>query len=193
MKRRTFDGLITTVGFGLTVFLFIAAGLLNWGYTFADSTVKSQLQAQQIIMPSKTMNPKEAASVTAFFKERGGKLMSTGQDAQMYADHYLGFHLSKMPTYAEISTTSRADASAASMNPNDAALQAKAAASAATLDTVFKGTMLKGTLLVAYAFGTFGMLAKYGALACLLAGLLFLALSVLGLGHRAKTPEHVTI
>ena len=193
MKRRTFDGLVTLVGFGLSVFLFIAAGLLNWGYTFADSTVKNQLQAQQIIMPSKTMNANEPASVTAYFKAHGGKLMSTGADAQMYADHYLGFHLSKMPTYAEISATSRADTSAAAANPTDATLQAKVTASAATLDTVFKGTMLKGTLLVAYAFGTFGLLAKYGALACLLAGLLILALSVLGLGHRAKTPEHVTI
>ena len=193
MKRRTFDGLITLVGFGLTVFLFVAAGLLNWGYTFADTTVKNQLQAQAITMPVKTMNPNEATSVTSFFSEHGGKIMSTARDAQMYADHYLGFHLSKMPTYAQASGASRGDIAALAANPNDATLQAKAQASAATVNTVFKGTMLKGTLLVAYAFGTFGLIAKYAAMTCLLAGLLILVLSILGLGHRAKTPESVTI
>ena len=39
MKRRTFDGIVTLVGFGLSIFLFIAAGLLNWGYGFANEAV----------------------------------------------------------------------------------------------------------------------------------------------------------
>ena len=33
MKRITFDKIVTFVGFGLAVFLLIAAGLLNWGAT----------------------------------------------------------------------------------------------------------------------------------------------------------------
>ena len=46
MKRRTFDGIVTLVGFGLGLFLIVAAGLLNWGYGFADKAVSSQLSSQ---------------------------------------------------------------------------------------------------------------------------------------------------
>ena len=42
MKRKTFDKIVTFVGFGLSIFLLVAAGLLNWGATFADGAVKSQ-------------------------------------------------------------------------------------------------------------------------------------------------------
>ena len=35
MKRKIFDKIVTAVGFGLSVFLLVAAGLLNWGATFA--------------------------------------------------------------------------------------------------------------------------------------------------------------
>jgi len=30
MKRKSFDRIVTAIGFGLAVFLLIAAGLLNW-------------------------------------------------------------------------------------------------------------------------------------------------------------------
>ena len=48
MKRRTFDGIVTAVGFGLAVFLMIAAGLLNWGASFANDSVQSQLANQNL-------------------------------------------------------------------------------------------------------------------------------------------------
>ena len=41
MRRKRFDAMVSLVGLGLSVFLFVAAGLLNWGYSFADNTVKS--------------------------------------------------------------------------------------------------------------------------------------------------------
>ena len=66
MKRQTFDKIVTMVGVGLAVFLFIAAGLLNWGYSFADSQVKGQLKSQSIILPATTGNADETADVTAF-------------------------------------------------------------------------------------------------------------------------------
>ena len=40
MKRRTFDKIVTIMGAGLTVFLFIVAGLLNFGYNFADKNLQ---------------------------------------------------------------------------------------------------------------------------------------------------------
>lgn len=181
MKRKTFDKIVTTVGAGLAVFLFVVAALANWGASFASDSVQSQLQAQLITMPPATGNADEAADVTAYFKAHGGKLMSTGKDAQMYADHFIGFHMSKLPTYAE------ATAAARSATPEN-----KAAADA-TVETVFKGNMLRGTLLTAYAFGTLGVLAGYGAIAALIGGLLMLVLTIAGLVHIRRTPEDATI
>jgi hypothetical protein len=108
-------------------------------------------------------------------------MMSTGKDAQMYADHYIGFHLPKMPTYAEASAAAR------SATPDT-----KAAADA-TVETVFKGNMLRGTLLTAYAVGTLGQLAGYGAIAALVGGLLMLILTIAGVVHLRRTPEEAMI
>ena len=102
MKRRSFDRIVSFVGFGLAVLLLAAAGLLNWGASFASDAVSSQLKAQEISFPAATDNPDESADVTKFFAANGDKILTTAKQAQMYADHYLGFHLSKMPTLSLI-------------------------------------------------------------------------------------------
>jgi hypothetical protein len=193
MNRKSFDKIVTAVGFGLTALLIAASALLNWGATFAEDAVGSQLQAQEITIPAETGNKKESAEVTAFFAENGEKTMKTGKQAQMYADHYLGFHLSGMPTYAAASGANRAAAAALAANPNDATLKADAAAKAAIVDTVFKGTMLRGTLLTAYAFGTLGSIAGIAALVTLVGAVIMLFLSVLGLLHIRRTRLDATI
>ncbi len=193
MKRQTFDKIVTMVGVGLAIFLFVAAGLLNWGYSFADSQVKGQLKSQSIILPSETQNAKETADVTAFFKANGNKPMTTGKQAQMYADHYLGFHLSGMPTYAAASGANRAAQAALTADPTNADLKAKAASAAGLVDTVFKGTMLRGTLLTAYAFWELGQIARIAALTTLVGGILLLILSIAGWVHLRRTPAEATI
>ena len=193
MKRKSFDRIVTAVGFGLAVFLLIAAGLLNWGAGFASDAVSSQLKAQEITIPAVTGNPDESADVTTFFKENGDKVLSDANQAQMYADHYLGFHLSKMPTYAAASSASRAANGALAANPSDPALKAEAAAKLSMVDTVFKGTVLRGTLLTAYAFGTLGYIAGISALVSLAGAAVMFFLSVLGLLHIRRTPEDATI
>lgn len=193
MKRRTFDKILTLVGVGLSIFLFVAAALMNWGYSFTDSTVKSQLSAQKITMPGATQNSKEDAATTAFFKDNGGKMMTNGKQAQMYADHYIGFHLSEMPTYAAASTANRSAAGALAADPTNADLKAKADAASAVVETVFKGESLRGMLLNAYAFWQIGQIAKIGALASLVGGILLLIMSIAGWVHLRRTPEDATI
>ncbi len=193
MKRRTFDKMVTIVGVGLSVFLFVAAALMNWGYSFTNNTVKSQLSAQQITMPGATGDAKEDASTTAFFKDNGGKLMTNGKQAQMYADYFIAFHLSNMPTYAAASTANRSATAALAADPTNADLQAKADSAANTVETVFKGESLRGMLLNAYAFWQIGQIAKIGALASLVGGILLLILSVAGWVHLRRTPEDATI
>lgn len=193
MKRRTFDKIVTFVGFGLSVFLLIAAGLLNWGATFADGAVKSQLEAQQITMPASNGDPEADAATVAFFAANGEKIMTTGKQAQMYADHYIGFHLSGMPTYAAASGINRAAAGAAAAQPANAELQAAAAKASATVETVFKGESLRGMLLNAYAFWQLGQIALISAGVALLGGFLMLLLSIAGLIHLRRTPEGAMI
>ena len=89
MKRKSFDRIVTAIGFGLAVFLLIAAGLLNWGAGFASDSVSSQLKAQEITFPAATGNPDESADVTKFFADNGEKVLTDAKQAQMYADHYL--------------------------------------------------------------------------------------------------------
>ncbi len=193
MKRKVFDKIVTAVGFGLAALLLVAAGLLNWGATFAADAVGSQLEAQAITFPAETGNKKESAEVTTFFKENGEMVMTTGKQAQMYADHYLGFHLSGMPAYAAASGANRAAAAALAANPSDPTLKADAAAKSGIVETVFKGTMLRGTLLTAYAFGTLGSIAGIAALVTLVGAAVMLLLSILGLLHIRRIPEDATI
>jgi hypothetical protein len=193
MKRKSFDRIVTAVGFGLAVFLLIAAGLLNWGANFASSAVSSQLEAQEITFPAVTGNEEESADITKFFADNGDKVLSSATQAQMYADHYLGFHLSKMPTYAAASAANRAAGAALGANPTDPTLKADAAAKAGMVETVFKGTMLRGTLLTAYAFGTLGSIAAISALVSLAGAAVMLLLSILGLLHIRRTSEDATI
>jgi hypothetical protein len=75
----------------------------------------------------------------------------------------------------------------------DPALKADAAAKAGMVETVFKGTMLRGTLLTAYAFGTLGSIAGISALVSLIGALVMLLLSILGLMQIRRVPEDATI
>ena len=141
MNRKTFDKIVTSIGALLTVFLLVAAVLLNWGATFASDSVASQLEAQKITMPKAAdFSPDTDPDVLAYFVSRDGELMSTGKDAQMYADHYIALHMSNMPTYAEASGAARS------------AVGEDKVAKEAIVETVFRGNMLRGTLLTAYAF-----------------------------------------
>ena len=193
MKRRTFDKIVTFVGFGLSVLLLVAAGLLNWGATFATGAVGDQLSAQKISMPGSTGDPAASKEVVDFFAANADKIMTTGKQAEMYADHYIGFHLSAMPTYAEASNASRAAAGLIAADPTNSALIADAAKKAGTVETVFKGQSLRGMLLNAYAFWELGQIASISALTSLVGALLMLLLSIAGLIKIRRTPEDATI
>lgn len=193
MKRITFDKIVTFVGFGLAVFLLIAAGLLNWGATFASGTVASQLEAQQITMPAENGDPNADAATVAFFKENGNKIMSTGKQAQMYADYYIAFHTSGMPPYAAASSASRAAAAALAADPTNPELQVAATKASATVETVFKGETLRGMLLNAYAFGTLGEIAAIAAKVTFVGAIAMFLFAIFGIRHIRRTPLDATI
>jgi hypothetical protein len=109
-----------------------------------------------------------------------GQQMTTGAQAKVYADNFIAFHLSKMGgTYSQLSAQSVAQ-------PNNAKL-------AALVNTVFKGTTLRGMLLNAYAFWQIGVIALWGAIVSFIGAGLLLILSGLGLLHARRTPATAEI
>ena len=181
MRRRTFDALATMAGFVLVAVLLIAGGLLTWGHSFVASEVHTQLAAQKIVFPpanSPAIKELPAADAAAM-SQYSGQLMTTGAQAETYADHFIAVHLKEIgggKTYSQLSAASMAQ-------PKNAALAAQVA-------TVFKGTTLRGMLLNAYGWWQMGQIILISAIVAFCGAGLFLILSGLGFWHlRRTTPE----
>ena len=180
MRRRTFDVLASVAGLVLAVVLVVAGGLLLWGHNFVDNQVTTQLTAQKIVFPTKAnpefkaLPPADAAAMGQY----AGQMMTTGAQAKVYADNFIAFHLSKMGgTYAQLSAQSLAQ-------PNNTKL-------ADLVNTVFKGTTLRGLLLNAYAFWQMGVIALWGAIVSFIGAGLLLILSILGFVHARRVSPAV--
>jgi hypothetical protein len=174
MRRRTFDILVATAGLFLAVMLIVSGVLLTWAHNFIGNEVHTQLAAQQIFFPP-AGSPAIKAPEFAAMHQYAGQQLTTGAQAEVYADHFIANHLKEIgggKTYAQLSAESL-------VKPNDAAL-------AGTVATVFKGETLRGLLLNAYAFGTMGMIAGIAAIAAFIAGLVMLILGGLGLMHARR-------
>jgi hypothetical protein len=189
MNRKSFDKIASVIGLLLAGFLIVIGGILQYGGNFAIDQVAAQLEPQAITIPAENGDPKVTDEVKKFFADNGEKIMTTGKQAQMYADHYIGFHMSEMPTYAAASGANRAAAGALAADPTNAELQVAAKQASGMVETVFKGETLRGMLLNAYAFGTLGQIAMIASYVSFAGGLIFLILALLGFAHlrRADT------
>ena len=108
-------------------------------------------------------------------RQYGGEQLTTGPQAETYANDFIGVHLEEVAggkTYAEVSSAALAD-------PDNAALQEQA-------QTLFRGTALRGLLLNAYAFSTVGQIALIAAIVSLVGGGVLVFLSVLGFQHASR-------
>ena len=184
MRRRLFDVLVSGVGALLTVVLVVAGILLLWGYNFTNNQVSSQLSAQQITLPTTDSAAFKALPSTdqQAMKPYAGQLMTNGAQANTYANNFIAVHLNEIgggKTYSQLSAESRAD-------PTNTKL-------AGTVDTVFKGTMLRSTLLTAYAFWQIGQIALIAGIVSLVAAFLTLILTLLGIRHLMHTPQEVQL
>ena len=198
MKRRTFDKIVTTMGLGLTVFLFVAAGLLNFGYNFADKNVRDALVAQKVNFPeadSGAMMALPEEDQKAMMKY-AGQVISNGDMANTYANHYIGVHLKGIAggkVYEEVSGEFMAKSAQLRANPNDQALAAEVAKLEGQRMSLFMGETLKGLLGFSYAFWQFGQIAKISAGVALAGGVIMLLLTIAGYMHLRRTDESATI
>jgi hypothetical protein len=182
MRRKTFDMLLSAGGIVMVAVLVVSGALLTWGSSFISTNVHNQLIEQRIFFPpaSAFATAKPGTEITPDMKPYllpyAGQEMTTGAQAEAYADHFIAIHLQEIgggKTYSQLSAASEAA-------PNNAAL-------AAQVQLLFRGTTLRGLLLNAYAFGQMGQIAGDAALAAfLLAGIMAL-LVAFGLLHYRKT------
>jgi hypothetical protein len=193
MNRKSFDKIASVIGLLLAGFLMVIGGILQYGGNFATDQVAMQLEPQAITIPAENGDPKATEEVTKFFSDNGEKVMTTGKQAQMYADHYIGFHMAEMPTYAAASGANRAAAGALATDPTNLELQVAAKQASGMVETVFKGETLRGMLLNAYAFGTLGQIAMVASYVSFAGGLIFLILALLGFAHLRRADTDSTI
>ncbi len=192
MKRKTFDKIVTSIGAALTVFLLVAAALLNWGATFANDSVKSQLENQNISFPAAETMPEATRAQLAKWAEQK---VTTGEMARDYSDLYIWEHMkaSAVATIGKEATYSEVSGMYMGLVRGGSTDTAQIAKLGELRQTLFMGNTLRGMLLEAYAFGTLGVIAGYGAIAALIGGILMLILTVAGIIHLRRTPEDATI
>jgi hypothetical protein len=192
MKRKTFDKIVTSIGAALTLFLLVTAALLNWGATFAEDSVRSQLENQNISFPAVEAMPEATKSQLAKWAEMK---VTTGEMARDYSDLYIWEHMkaSAIGTIGKEATYSEVSGMYMGLVRGGSTDTAQIEKLGELRQTLFMGNTLRGMLLEAYAFGTMGVIAGYGAMAALFGGLLMLAFTILGVVHLRRTPEEAMI
>ena len=183
MRRNTH--LAAIVGFALSAVLLVSGGLLLWGSTYIHNTVQGQLAAQQIYFPPQAAfaHPKAGSEITPSMipsvSQYAGQQLLTGQQAQAYADNFIGVHIANMTggkTYSQLSAKAMA-------NPTDTKLAAQVA-------TVFKGETLRSILLNAFGWWKVAQITFIASIVAFGLGGLTLLATLFGL-TLGRNPEIV--
>jgi hypothetical protein len=174
MNRRVIDYLVSSAGLIIAIVLLAVGGLMVWGQVFVNHQVHNQLAAQKIFFPPKG-SPAIAGAQFAAMRKYAGQQLTTGAQAETYANHFIAVHLTEVAggkTYAQVSSAALAD-------PTNTTLKTEEA-------TLFQGTTLRGLLLNAYAFGTVATIAGLAAIVSFVGGGILLVLSLLGFAHGRR-------
>ena len=149
--------IIALQGVLVIVFGFITA-FAFWGASFAQTTVKDQLTSQHIVFPPAAVLAAKEYDSNSEIRNFAGQQVVNGDQARVYANDFIQVHLNAMKPY----NTYAAASTAALANPSDTKLQG-------IVNTLFKGTMLRTSLLNAYGWWTVGTYAFYAAIGLLIA------------------------
>ena len=199
MKRRTLDILFSIGGIALAMLLLVLALVMTSNANFAKGYVKDQLSQQNITFtPSDALTDEEKQS--ACVVKYAGQQLTTGKQAECYANDYIGLHLQSIAdgqTYADLGEPQsdlRAEVAAA-QEANDPALpelQEQLTAITAQRDSLFKGETLRGLLLTSFGFSVFGVKGEQVATVAYMVAVLLALLSIAGFVHAFRTPKNKT-
>jgi hypothetical protein len=187
MRPRTLGLSVLAVA----IVLAVLGGLTLWGGLFVRDQVTDQLTAQKIAFA-----PAGSEGLPADIQQYGGVKVTNGDQAKVFADNYIKVHiqgaiagmakndkrLAGATTYSDVSGVSRA-------NPNDEAL-------ASLVNTVFRGEMLRASLLNSYGWWKFGTILMWAGIIVLCVAFVAIlnGLAVIGrlrerIAHRHE-PRH---
>jgi hypothetical protein len=180
MNRKMWDQLVSTGALVVAVALIVLGGLAVFGGNFGRQNVTDRLAPEKVFFaPLSSMSAEEKAAVGEF----AGQQVTTGPQAEAFS-RYIAGHLEFVndgKTYAETSAAARVEG----LDPQVAAdLSAKA-------DTLFKGEMLRSTMLNAYGWWTVATIALIAGYVMIGAGIILLALALLGFRHAKRAATAV--
>lgn len=190
MSRRTLDLIFSTGGAVLALLALVLGLVLQNQANFAHDYVTDQLSAQQIVFtPADRLNEEERQADCLV--KYAGKPLTTGSQAECYANEYIGLHLSETndgKTYAQTSTearaaTAEAERAAEANAPNAAELEAQADELNAKVQTLFRGETLRGLLLTSFGFSIFGERAQQAAIVAFVVAFVLALASIAGYIH----------
>jgi hypothetical protein len=203
MKRRTLDIMFSVGGVGLAALLFVLGAVLVSNANFAKDYTRNQLSAQKIVFKDKAALTADEAK-SACLNQYAGQTLTTGKQAECYANDFIALHLSELGTgtqyqgwtYAQLGTPQtdlRTQVAAAQKanDPNLPTLQNQLDAINTQRTTTLNGETLRGLLLTSYGFSVFGVKGGQVAVVAFIVGGLLLLLSIVGLIHAFRTPATV--
>src|SRR3972149_5752572 len=101
MQRKTLDIILSIGGIGLAGLLVIVAVVLTTEANFSKNYVKDQLSQQKITFTAlDKLAPDDKAFTeanTGCVVKYAGQALTTGKQAECYANEYIGGHLKKQP------------------------------------------------------------------------------------------------
>jgi hypothetical protein len=212
MRRRTLDIIVSTGGLALAVLLVVVGIVLTDNARFSEGYVGDQLAQEKITF-------KEAAELTpeeqAFTEANSGCLitfagqdLTTGKQAECYANEYIGAHLTYYPTMTGMTAVAYADGmtfrelggvqrelrtkieeATAANDPALPALEQELADITTVRGKIFEGQMLRNALLTSYGFSVLGEKAAEAARFVFIGAVLLALLAIAGFVHALLTPK----
>ena len=167
---------ILTLQVILTLVFAAGAAFAFYESNFVSGYVHDQLAAQKITFPAAGTAALTAlpAADRAAMDKYAGQLMTTGDQAQTYANHFINVHLSEIgggKTYAQFPASGLT------------------AAQQATKATLFQGETLRGLLLNAWGWSQVASYVFYGGIVLSLAALATLAALVFEIFAANRRPQ----
>jgi hypothetical protein len=192
--------------------LAVAGAMALGGFVMADNAnfaagyTEQQLAQEKIsFKPADALSERELAytnartgCVTAY----AGQAVTTGRQAECFANEYLGGHLTYLATRLGMDSVAYADGmtfselggvqgglrtkiedAKASGDPALAALEEELAAITTLRSRIFEGSMLRGTLLTVYGFSVLGEKAGEAAAVGFLGAAVLVLMSLLAFGY----------
>ena len=198
MRRRTLDILFSAGGIALAALLVVLGVVMSSNASFSKNYVKDQLTQQNIsFKAADQLNDEEKAKPCVV--ENAGKPLTTGKQAECYANDFIGLHLESTAdgmTYAEIGVpqgearTKLAAAQASGDTAAAAELQKQVTDLTTKRETLFKGETLRGLLLTSYGFSVLGEKAAQAATVAYIGAALLAVLALFGFVHAFVTPRN---